>query len=253
MKQGFLLGVGLSFLVPSVAWAHVALVDPAPRSGDNGLTAEPCGDVAPTGNPQQYMAGETITVTWAVGTSHGGTLRIDLAEMNDMGFEEHVLAMDISDAEGMPESADVTLPDIDCDACTLRVIQVNPEEDNYVSCADVQLMGASAGSTGGDTTGGGGDSSGGGDTTAAGTEGGNQGTGPVGDDSSDGGGDDVNDDDDGTTPPGTDGGSMTAGDSTGGAEADSEDSGGCGCTTRSTAAPLWMAGLIGLAAMRRRR
>ena len=154
MKQGFLLGVGLSFLVPSVAWAHVALVDPPPRSGDNGLTAEPCGDVAPTGNPKQYMAGETITVTWAIGTSHGGTLRIELAEMNDMGFDEHVLAMDISDAEGMPESADVTLPDIDCDACTLRVIQVNPEEDNYVSCADVQLMGASAGSSGGATTGG---------------------------------------------------------------------------------------------------
>jgi MYXO-CTERM domain-containing protein len=240
MKQGYIVGVALSFLVPSVASAHVALVDPPPRSGDNGLVMEPCGGVAPTGTPTQYMAGETITVQWEIGMSHGGTVRIDLAEADDMGFDANVLAMDLPDTDGAPNSADVVLPNVDCDACTLRVIQQNPEEDNYVSCADVQLMGATAGSTGGGDTGSG-DSTGG-DTT--GPSGDDSDTGPVGGDST-GGGDD--------SPPATDGPVGVPDDgSSGGSEAEGDDGGGCSCTTTPTSAPAWML-LLGLLALPRRR
>lgn len=254
MRQGILFGVGISLFVPSVAWAHVVLVDPAPRSGENGLVAEPCGDVAPTGNPVQLTAGDTITVSWAVGQSHGGSLRIDFAEMGDMGFDDNILAMDVSDAEGMPDSMDVTLPNVNCDACTLRIIQINPDEANYVSCADVQLQGAIEGTTGGgdDTAGNGDESSGGGGTTGDGgsTGGGDQGTGPLGDDAN---GDDAADDAaDDAPPPAGDDGTAAGGDTTGGQEADGDDAGGCGCTTRSATAPAWMM-LLGLAALRRRR
>jgi MYXO-CTERM domain-containing protein len=249
MRQGILLGVGLAFLVPQVAWAHVAFVDPAPRSGDNGLIAEPCGEVAPTGNPTQFQAGETITVSWAVGQPHGGSLRIDFAEMNDMGFDQNILAMDVSDAEGMPESMDVTLPNVNCDACTLRIIQINPDEDDYVSCADVQLMGAIEGTTGGDDSSGGGDSSGGAGSSDGGgsSGGGDQGTGPLGDDSSGGGGDDGADD----APMPGDGSGTAGGDTTGGPDAEGDDAGGCGCTSSPASAPAWML-LLGLVALRRR-
>lgn len=156
-------------LLPTIASAHVAMTDPVPRSGDNGLTVGPCGGI-PAGAPTAFTAGETITVSWAVGQPHGGSLTIDFAAADDTGFRQYVLATDVSDAEGMPTSIDVQLPDIDCEACTLRLTQINPNDDEYYSCADIALSGASGGSTGGgDGTAGGDESTGGpGESTGGG-------------------------------------------------------------------------------------
>jgi hypothetical protein len=34
------------------------------------------------------------------------------------------------------------LPDIDCGACTLRLTQISPNDDEYDWCADITLSGA---------------------------------------------------------------------------------------------------------------
>ena len=231
-------------LVPSLASAHAALSDPTPRSTENGLTTEPCGDL-PAGAPTMFMAGETITVSWAVGQGHGGFLQIDFAEADDV-FGETILATDIPDTEGSPTSMDVTLPDVDCDACTLRLIQINPDEANYVSCADVQLVG------------GGGSSSGGTEGSGSGSTGGESSGGPIG----------TTGDPDDTTSTGPDGttsatasaSTSTAGndtsatdDGSGTTDAEEDDSsGGCGCRSTGDATPLAL-GLLVLFAVRRRR
>jgi hypothetical protein len=244
MNRALAIAFGSCLFMPSVALAHVELTDPPPRNGENGLVAEPCGEVPPTDIPTPLMAGETITVSWMLGQSHGGSLRIDFAEADDMGFQNNILAMDISDEQGMPTSIDVTLPNVDCDQCTLRITQVNPDEDDYVSCADVQLTGATAGSTGDDTTGDGGSTTGVGEETAGpGTDGDD--TGPLGD----GPDDDAADD----TPPPTDddGGTVAGGDTTTGPPADRDDDSGCGCRTRTPTVPASLL-LLGLVAYRRR-
>lgn len=257
------LGTTILF-APSLVSAHVLMTDPTPRSGENGLTAQPCGDV-PAGPPAQFMAGETITVSWTVGQTHGGSLQIDFSEADDMNFGDYLLAMGVSDAEGMPTSVDVQLPNINCDACTLRLIQVNPNEADYVSCADVQLMGATEGTTGGSgggdesTGGGGGDSTGGGGGEGSSGDGGASATDTGGGGgsasasasgasaSASGGGDDAPVGDDG-------GGTLGTGDGTGGSAGSDEDSGGCriGTTARS-GSPWLLLGALGLWLRRRRR
>ncbi|HWB80465.1 MAG TPA: DUF6595 domain-containing protein [Nannocystaceae bacterium] len=241
-------------LLPSIASAHVALTDPVPRSGDNGLTMGPCGGV-PAGAPTAYMAGETISVSWAVGQAHGGSLTIDLAPADDAGFEMYVLAMDVSDEEGMPTSIDVQLPNIDCEACTLRLTQVNPDEEEYYSCADISLSGASAtesssGSSGGDDTSGGssgGGSSDGGSADGSSSDGGDETTGA----SASASATDATASATGASATST---ATAGGESSGDTSAGGDDSESSGCSCNSSgASPVWMlVALAGLATRRRR-
>lgn len=248
----------LVFVVPTLATAHVALSDPSPRSDENGLNTGPCGDIAPGDAPTMYTAGETVTVVWEVGQSHGGSLRIDFATADDAGFEMNVLAMDVPDADNAPMMLDVELPDVECEACTLRVTQLNPDEDDYYSCADVQLIAAegSTGTGGGST---GGDESTGGEMTTGldGTGDGNPAT--TGDDTGmpdDGNPDDGADDgpDDGGDDGGDDSGDTGADTdgATSGAGADDDDGGGCSVHTTPSHGAWWLLFGIGAFALRRR-
>jgi MYXO-CTERM domain-containing protein len=248
MKSLVLFTSALVLLAPSIADAHVVMTSPTPRSGDNGLTMEPCGGVA-AGMAQPLTAGDTITVEWEVGQSHDGTITIDFAEADDMGFRSHVLAMDLPDPGGAG-SAEVELPNLDCAACTLRVIQVNPNEANYVSCADVELTGAVAATTDGDGTGGGGDSTGGGGDTTGG--GGESSGGPGG---STGGGDSASASASAGETSAASAGTVGDGDSTGApADGGDGDDGGCSCRTQPSSGAAWMLGglfLLGLGWRRR--
>jgi MYXO-CTERM domain-containing protein len=240
-------------LLPSIASAHVAMTDPVPRSGDNGLTVGPCGGI-PAGAPTPFTAGETITVSWAVGQPHGGSLTIDFAAADDTGFRQYVLAADVSDAEGMPTSIDVQLPDIDCEACTLRLTQINPNDDEYYSCADITLSGASGGSTGGcDGTAGGdestgtpGESTGGGDSST-----GDPDPGSTSDDSAS-----ASASASATGASATVGGGSAEGTGDGGSSSgtteDDEDS-GCSCTSDRGANGMGALVALGLGLLARRR
>lgn len=228
------------------------MTDPVPRSGDNGLTVGPCGGV-PAGAPTPFTAGETITVSWAVGQAHGGSLTIDFSAADDMNFRSYVLATDVSDADGMPTSIDVELPNIDCDACTLRLTQVNPNDDEYYSCADIALSGASAtGSTGGSDSSGGADSSGGGSTTDPGSESGVDET--AGDSGSASASASATDPSAGEAGGSTDGSSGLVTDSEVTVVPGDDDSdSGCGCRSTGGGSPWWLGLGLGLAVRRRRR
>ncbi len=200
-----------------------------------------------------FTAGETISVSWAVGQPHGGSLTIDFAAADDTGFRQYVLATDVSDAEGMPTSIDVQLPDIDCDACTLRLTQINPNDDEYYSCADITLSGASAGSTGGsestagdESTGSPGASTGGGDSSTGEPE-----PGSTSDDSAS-----ASASASATGASATVGGGSAEGTGDGGSSsgaAEDEGDSGCSCTSDRGANRMGALVALGLGLLARRR
>lgn len=158
-----------------------------------------------------FEPGETIKVTWVETINHPGHFRIsfdedgfddfvDPASYSDFYTAPTVLLDDVPDTGGSTFSADVTLPNIECDNCTLQLIQVMTDKppfapgtnDIYYQCADLVLRaagrsgggtgsstGSSSAGTGASGSGGAGAGSGGGATGAA--------AGPGGGDASAGG------------------------------------------------------------------
>lgn len=178
-----------------VSHAHIELTSPAPRyTGNNTQKTGPCGMPNDTrGNNITYLEpGSTITVEWYETVNHPGHYRI---MFDDDGFDDFTvpaayddycipgtdtgcLADNIADAAGGAGtySQDVTLPNIECDNCTLQVIQMMTDKqpygdgnDIYFRCADLVLqMGAGGGpSTTTSTTSSSGSGAGGAGTTSS--------------------------------------------------------------------------------------
>lgn len=162
----------LPLLVSSAALAHIQLDAPTVRySNDLGEKNKscPCGDgdgdsVCGGGNTSDsdgrdegratHLApGSTITVRWRETVGHTGRFRVafddDGADLDD--FNATILA-DIADPSdgGGDRSVKITLPDVECDRCSLQLIQVmngvtdTPVDDptgesTYFQCADLVL------------------------------------------------------------------------------------------------------------------
>jgi len=156
------------------AFAHIALTFPQPRT--TALKSGPCGDgSSPRGrNVSTSEPGATITVTWDETVPHEGHYRI---AFDDSGQDFAVpKIVDTANgrtvlADGIPDPASsqtkfqqvVKLPDIECDNCTLQLIQVMstaasnwPSSSMYFQCADLVLR-RGAGNTQPGGGGGGGD------------------------------------------------------------------------------------------------
>ncbi len=157
----------------ALAWpaaAHIGLRYPPSRYGDLVLKQGPCGVAGGTrsGNVTELEAGARIEVVWDEYVDHPGHFRIAFDGDGDDDFvdpaclsgcdttapeiETHsndtVLLDGIADSpSGGQSSAAVTLPDVECDRCTLQVIQVMydkppyviPGNDLYYQCADLVL------------------------------------------------------------------------------------------------------------------
>ncbi len=157
-----LWGVSLS---PSGASAHLGLDAPASRYGPEELKPGPCGLAggARTSNVTYYEPGETIEVRWNEYVDHPGHYRIafdddgdddfvDPATMMELYSNETVLLDGIEDEGGGDYVVMVTLPDVECDNCTLQVIQMmydkppytTPGNDIYYQCADLVLRAGGA-------------------------------------------------------------------------------------------------------------
>jgi hypothetical protein len=155
----------LASLVISVpAWAHVVLVDPAPRTSSDALKAGPCGAIPRTSSASRYRPGQTVTVRWTETVEHPGDFRISFSPAGDEGFDDasQILLDDIKDISGTAPhayEAQVKLPDVTCSACTLQLRQFmkGSAQPYYYSCADIALA-VDAG--GADDGGGGGGSDG---------------------------------------------------------------------------------------------
>ncbi|MEM9074115.1 MAG: SCE4755 family polysaccharide monooxygenase-like protein [Myxococcota bacterium] len=159
-------------LLASTASAHLELLAPASRNAAEDLKIGPCGLAdSPRGSNVTYFApGETIEVVFDEYVDHPGHFRIAFdAEGHDFEppacmlncddnrepdpiFEDDPTGLVLRDhipdrEEGGVYRVEVTLPDIECERCTLQVIQVmydkRPYEpdgnDNYYACADLVL------------------------------------------------------------------------------------------------------------------
>lgn len=140
---------------PRVADAHVSLQSPLPRTLEQKQPN--CGLTGSTrsANPTVYAPGETITVQWNETIDHPGHYRLMFDLDGEDGFPfpvglddelEGVLANYIPDrAGGGIYTQEVTLPDVECDNCTLQLIQVMKAappyvvDDFYFQCADITL------------------------------------------------------------------------------------------------------------------
>lgn len=158
-----------------VAEAHITLTSPSPRTSSQKVG--PCGSGDSVRGPAQtYQPGETITVEWDETVDHVGHYRIafDTDGNDDFPLPNNpdddfpsILVDQIEDRSGGGlYSQEVTLPDMECDNCTLQLIQVMttsvPYNSFYFQCADITL---SNGAPGSPDAGGGGDGDGDGGST----------------------------------------------------------------------------------------
>jgi hypothetical protein len=151
------------------ALAHIALTAPA-RRGQNQKEG-PCGLAGSTRGTTTttFLPGETITVEWDETVDHSGHYRIAFDSDGNDDFPNPFRADDAFPStliDHIPDSVggghytqDVTLPDIECDNCTLQLMQIMSETEPYNSfyyqCADLVLARDTGGDdTGGDDTGG---------------------------------------------------------------------------------------------------
>jgi len=259
-------------LLAGEASAHIQLISPVQRHSDQ--KAGPCGigpDDARGPNVTTFKPGEKILVSFDEHVNHPGHFRISFDDDGHDGFvdpqayddfytNEYVLLDEIADKEGGIYEVEVTLPDIECENCTLQVLQTMTDKppfgpgggvDFYWQCADIRLAGDGVETTTGEpeTTAGDETSSG----STSGTNPGTDGEGTAGGESTAG-----------PEPEPTTGGGVgsTSGvssdASTGGATTDNtttpqgpDDDEGCGCRSDGAGGAGWLALL--LLAWRRRR
>ncbi|WP_437729861.1 SCE4755 family polysaccharide monooxygenase-like protein [Sorangium sp. So ce1335] len=252
-----------------VSHAHITLTSPAPRNGlDGPQKTSPCGapNDARGDDVTVFEPGETITVTWDETIDHPGHFRIMFdddgddfpepageSDLCEPGVDPGCLLDGIEDKRGGSYSAQVTLPDIACDNCTLQLIQVMTDRRPatlYYRCADLVLRSSggdpgattSAASTGAGT--GGGDATAASSSAATGAGGGAATTGAAGSTGATGAGE------------GAATGAGGAGGADEGSGADTEGGGGCsfgGAGGAPVGAALGSLAALALAARGRRR
>lgn len=150
--------VASSLAVAAPAFAHIELVSPRPRYDDQKYG--PCGrgstDKRGT-KVSTYKPGTTIKVTWKETVGHPGHYRIsfdpngqsftDPKSYDDRNTSPTVVMDGIKDETGYKTyTQEITLPDVECDKCTLQVVQVMTDkppygdgDDLYYQCADITL------------------------------------------------------------------------------------------------------------------
>ena len=127
------------------------------KNGNLGKLIPPCGQTERTDNPPVFKPGQELEVAWVAAIAHNGHFTLRFSRANDENFEEFILAEDIMERgnqNNLKYKHTVTFPDIECDTCTLQLIQHmyrnNGEfNGNYYSCYDLVLKDESGGS---DTT-----------------------------------------------------------------------------------------------------
>ncbi len=185
---GLLAALAVTFCVAEAS-AHIKLNSPAPRFvyASDGQKVGPCGSGTETGDITEFAPGDQILVEWQETVNHPGHFRIALdPDGGEDGLEDptdfddydtpNVLEDNIPDNGGATFSRLVTLPNVECDKCTLQLIQVmtdkppwGPEGGNdiYYWCADIKISSTVEPTS--VTTGAGGSSSGDGGSSSNGT------------------------------------------------------------------------------------
>lgn len=141
--------------------AHLDMIAPLSRYGPDVLKNGPCGISGGerTDNVSYFEPGATIEVRWNEYVDHPSHYRIafdvdgdddfvDPSTMMEMYSNDAVLLDGIEDSASDPVyRVSVELPDVECDNCTLQLIQVMYDKppyqvgsnDIYYQCADLVL------------------------------------------------------------------------------------------------------------------
>jgi uncharacterized protein (TIGR03382 family) len=154
-------------LTPSIVLAHASLTYPPPRT--TSLKVGPCGAAGSVRGTTvtTLTKGSTIKVKWNETIDHPGHYRISfdtdgqdfIVPPTATGSTEgmtNVVKDLIVDIQGgtlpRPYEFDLTLPDIECNNCTLQMIQLMTDkapyttdaasDDIYYQCADITLVAA---------------------------------------------------------------------------------------------------------------
>jgi hypothetical protein len=174
------LGAAAALSAPGTgALAHFTLLEPESWIVESALGDPqkdgPCGGVTgtPTGTVTTVQAGETITLRWQETIYHSGHWRIavarDRSELQDPAVAsmvdsrcnypagaadvpaEYPVLMDNLFPRTAPLAAaqmfehEITIPDMNCELCTLQVIQFMTNHAPpciYYHCADITIIGA---------------------------------------------------------------------------------------------------------------
>lgn len=259
-----LVGALLAATISTSARAHIAMTNPPARYHMDEQKDGPCGmagNPPGTGTPTVLVAGEPLTVEWDEFVDHGGHFRIAISNEGDQAFvtptafddfynSPNVILDEILDDGQQFHDAEIVVPDMPCNPCSLQLIQVMyggqfGPGSLYFQCADIVIEAAGAETTGGDESSGGptdestgaGESSSEGDSTVSATGGGSaSATGSTAGESSEGGVDP----------------SIGTGESSGTAGTEDNDDAGCGCAADRRPSALALLGLVVLVRRRRR-
>lgn len=144
--------------VPALAAAHVHMTYPVVRTTQQKQSN--CGVTGSTrgANVTVFPPGATIDVTWDETVNHPSHYRLSFdvdgdddfiipAAYDDFAGGPSVLVDDIADGAGGSYTQTITLPDVECDRCTLQLIQMMYDkepygdgDDIYFQCADITLQ-----------------------------------------------------------------------------------------------------------------
>jgi hypothetical protein len=161
----------LALSLPRAALAHIDLVTPVPReqgrvrAPNSNLKEGPCGQLANgrTDKVSVFAPGDTVEVTWRETTNHRSYYRVAFDVDGDDAFPTFagsgigaegidpsgpcpvdgrvILAYDMDDRSGGSYTLQVRLPDVECERCTLQVVQFmyDTMTPYYFQCADLAL------------------------------------------------------------------------------------------------------------------
>ncbi|KAB2897147.1 MAG: hypothetical protein F9K40_13335 [Kofleriaceae bacterium] len=142
-------------VLPATAAAHISLTYPPVRTSDQKIA--PCGAAGSVrgANVTVLEPGAMIEVRWTEPINHPSHYRISFdadgqdftipLDFMDFTQTENVLLDNIADGAG-PFTSMVQLPNVECETCTLQLIQMMYDKapygdgnDIYFQCADLSL------------------------------------------------------------------------------------------------------------------
>jgi hypothetical protein len=173
------LGLALLTLILGTTWAaklsaHALLDTPAPRDQRDGYKdGTPCGVLRASSQPvTRYMPGQALNVEWLETVDHSGCFLVEFSAQADEDFQilgrkshsDPPPPASPTSGDPRPWSLQVTLPDVACAECTLRLRQIMVGENLaeeacppatvqqgsvYTTCANITLGSGSAGGSSG--------------------------------------------------------------------------------------------------------
>lgn len=153
-----LLAAALTLSIAAPAYAHIQLTSPERR--EDAQKGGPCGSQDSTrgDNVTTLIGGSTYTLKWRESINHPAHYRISLdpdgqdglidpSTADDYYNNDTVLVDEIADKDGGLYEQDIDIPDIDCENCTIQLIQVMYDKapygdgnDLYYQCADIIII-----------------------------------------------------------------------------------------------------------------